>query len=276
METQSYYYTFDEQDSNRCVADRHIAVNCAGTCAVDYNFAIDSFREDYFLQYITNGELTVKLNGENRIMHTGDMIVYYPHTRYRYENNGGAPICYYWAHFSGSGAFELLTGCWLENAKLYSIGVNNRITSVFERLFSEFITLDCFSGLSSGEYMQRLCIECARLAKEAESGAANPRIYRVLSYIHRNYSRELSMRELAATEYMSEGRLRALFRECCGMSPRRYLTTLRVQNACRLLTQSVLTVGEIARAVGITDQLYFSRAFKAETGVTPSEHWGLQ
>ena len=55
------------------------------------------------------------------------------------------------------------------------------------------------------------------------------------------------------------------------MPPSKYVTHLRLQQACRLLTGSDMLVGQIARAVGYDDELYFSRRFREVTGVSPTQ-----
>ena len=50
------------------------------------------------------------------------------------------------------------------------------------------------------------------------------------------------------------------------------LRTLRMQEACRLLAQSGLSVEEIGRRVGIFDPSYFWRSFRRETGYSPSAY----
>ncbi len=57
-----------------------------------------------------------------------------------------------------------------------------------------------------------------------------------------------------------------------GMSPIDFLRDLRIKRACEMITSSKLTISEISAAVGFNDQRYFSRVFKKETGMTPSEY----
>lgn len=54
--------------------------------------------------------------------------------------------------------------------------------------------------------------------------------------------------------------------------PARYVTSLRVQEAQRLLLQTVRSVADIARGLGFDDPLYFSRVFRKQTGLTASEY----
>ena len=52
----------------------------------------------------------------------------------------------------------------------------------------------------------------------------------------------------------------------------RYVAELQVQRAKELLTDSTLPVLEIAEAVGIRNPYYFSRFFKKQTGMSPSDY----
>ena len=49
-----------------------------------------------------------------------------------------------------------------------------------------------------------------------------------------------------------------------------YILALRVVNAQNLLENTDYTVAEISRIVGYEDQMYFSRLFKKQNGVSPS------
>lgn len=51
-----------------------------------------------------------------------------------------------------------------------------------------------------------------------------------------------------------------------------YVATLRIQQACTLLDQGFTSVKDIAFLCGYNDPLYFSKVFKAKTGVSPREY----
>ncbi|KTE91477.1 AraC family transcriptional regulator [Desulfitobacterium hafniense] len=55
-----------------------------------------------------------------------------------------------------------------------------------------------------------------------------------------------------------------------GIAPARFLAELRIQRAKDLL-QTCSSVKQVAECVGFSDNLYFSKAFKKQTGVSPSE-----
>lgn len=82
----------------------------------------------------------------------------------------------------------------------------------------------------------------------------------------------LTVQEVADHIQVSEVHLRRIFRDMAGQSPNRYLNSTRLEKAKNMLRFSNLPIYEIAFSVGFSDQYYFSRLFKNETGLPPSEY----
>ncbi len=70
---------------------------------------------------------------------------------------------------------------------------------------------------------------------------------------------------------ISENYLSRLVKQSTGRSVGAWITIVRIQRAKRLLSQTNLPIIDIADRVGLEDQSYFSRLFKKETGMTPSD-----
>ena len=95
------------------------------------------------------------------------------------------------------------------------------------------------------------------------------------SLLSRYQDSELSLGAvLAATGYQRD-HVRRKFQATFGMTPSEYLTSLRIENAKRLLERRReldLSVSQIALLCGYYDGLYFSRVFKKSTGVSPKDY----
>lgn len=90
--------------------------------------------------------------------------------------------------------------------------------------------------------------------------------------ILREYCRsDFNISEIVDGLGMSEVHFRRLFISVYGVTPNQYLTTVRMRAAKALLVSDEYTIGEIAEKVGYNSVYYFSRAFKRECGVTPSD-----
>ncbi len=94
----------------------------------------------------------------------------------------------------------------------------------------------------------------------------------ILGYIEASLPGEISLGDISAVFFMSEGHLCRLFKKEIGMSIMAYVKRQRMIMAARLLRDSDESVSAIAQQVGVGDPNYFCRAFKQEMGMTPSEY----
>ena len=101
---------------------------------------------------------------------------------------------------------------------------------------------------------------------------SDPAFEACLSYMHRHFTDPLlDSDRVAAQGFISISSLQRKFHAHFAMSPKQYLTKLRMDRALELLTAGTLTVKEIAAACGFTDEKYFSRAFHCHFGEPPSK-----
>lgn len=106
------------------------------------------------------------------------------------------------------------------------------------------------------------------------SDGALPRALETMTtFVTRNLERPLSVADVAAAGDCSVSTAGRLFAAHLGTSVSSWVRGARMREASELLRTSGLRVGEVARAVGFTDQLYFSRVFRNEFGVPPSRYW---
>ena len=96
-------------------------------------------------------------------------------------------------------------------------------------------------------------------------------VQKVMIYLRENYSRPVDFASVAEAHAVSAPYLSRLFHEYAGISPSRYLTGYRMEQAKKLLRDSRLSIGEIAARVGYPDPFHFSKVFKNTVGVSPSQ-----
>lgn len=93
-------------------------------------------------------------------------------------------------------------------------------------------------------------------------------------YIWENYTRKLSLQEVASASGLSAPYFSSIFKEEMGENLSSYLNRLRVEKAGHMLTESDLSLNEIAASCGFEDQSWFSKIFKSFTGVSPGKYRG--
>ena len=94
-------------------------------------------------------------------------------------------------------------------------------------------------------------------------------IDRVIRYINRNYTKNITLDEICENFLCSRSHISHSFKQSTGQSFRKYLTSLRLKTAKSLLTHSNLGITEIAFSVGFNDSNYFSNVFKSIVGMSP-------
>ena len=90
-------------------------------------------------------------------------------------------------------------------------------------------------------------------------------------YIWENYTRKLSLEEIARALGLSAPYFSTVFKEEMGENLSSYLNRLRVEKATTLLTETGKPLCEIAGLCGFEDQSWFSKIFKSFTGVSPGK-----
>lgn len=93
----------------------------------------------------------------------------------------------------------------------------------------------------------------------------------ICDYIETHYMESISLNELAELTELSKYHLLRLFTRQKGISPYRYLETIRINHAKRLLEQGLLPI-EVAAQTGFSDQSHFTNFFKKLIGLTPKQY----
>ena len=109
-------------------------------------------------------------------------------------------------------------------------------------------------------------------AHTSAAGIHNEKIRDILKYIQEHYQESLQIEELAVSRGISSRFLRRYFTEEIGMSCLDYIQALRLNKAKELLWETDKTITEIAMETGYGTPQYFSRIFRQEIGMTPSEY----
>ena len=97
----------------------------------------------------------------------------------------------------------------------------------------------------------------------------------VKQYIGEHYGRRLTINELCSQFFCSKSTLLHTFRNAYGTTVNRYLNSVRLDHAEKLLRGTARPIGEIAAACGFSDQNYFSKVFQKKHGVSPTA-WRTQ
>ncbi|HEX9001879.1 MAG TPA: AraC family transcriptional regulator [Blastocatellia bacterium] len=104
-----------------------------------------------------------------------------------------------------------------------------------------------------------------------EPGRDGEAVYRARDYLMDNFSRNISLDELAGIAGLSPFHLNRVFSREFGLPPHAFLTQVRVARAKSLLKQGA-SITETAIEVGFSDQSHFTRHFRRLVSVTPGHY----
>jgi len=91
-------------------------------------------------------------------------------------------------------------------------------------------------------------------------------------FIWENYTRKISLDEIAKASGLSAPYFSTIFKEEMGENLSSYLNRLRVERASALLMETAKPLSEIASLCGFEDQSWFSKIYKNYTGVSPGKY----
>ena len=232
-------------------------------------------RLDFQILYVASGKGHFYFNGVEQIVPAGNMVIYRPKEEQRYYYYGVDQTEVYWVHFTGSNVKDIL--------RHYGISDDVRVihtgTSLdFKKLFTQMIQE---LKLCKDDY-EDMCIFCLhqllimihRILNAKPRGKSSLLMSEMdmsVQYFHQNYHKLISIEDYASSLHMSVSWFIRNFKEYTGSTPAQYILALRISNAQSLLETTDYNVNEIAEIVGYDNPLYFSRIFKKQLGLSPSQ-----
>lgn len=97
-------------------------------------------------------------------------------------------------------------------------------------------------------------------------------IEKAMKYINEHYSEEITLKKLSEVTYVNPSYFSRLFKDKTGEKYIDYLTSIRIEQAKKLLEDLSLKVYDITELVGYESRKHFGKTFKEITGMSPREY----
>jgi len=236
-----------------------------------------AMRDHTLLHYIRSGRGKFQAGGTSYELKAGDCFVLFPNVPGAYRADEDEPWQYAWVGFDGEmfGAYLAAAGL-TEEHPTYSFREPARISRLFERMY-ESTADESFIGEAEGiGYLFRFFAHLLEETRQSSVAAsplsrrdADESVQQAIRFIRSNYSRPLTVSDLAAHVGLERSYFSKRFRERIGKSPHDFLTRYRMEQAARMLIHTRVPVGTIAASVGFEDLSYFSKVFRRHHGTSP-------
>ena len=107
---------------------------------------------------------------------------------------------------------------------------------------------------------------------EYTTGNNASRVDKVISYITKNYTRQISLAEIASFSSMNATAFCRFFKKETGKSLKSFILDMRVGYACKLLLMNEMNISQIGLACGFETISHFNKTFRNVAGYAPSEY----
>lgn len=153
----------------------------------------------------------------------------------------------------------------------------SNLSNIFEKIQFEKYSLDNMSESLTKAYFFELIIYLIRCQRythniNQRTNLSNITIGEIVNFIENNYSRQLTLPEIAAQFGISESSLTKKIKIFTNMTFKEYLTKTRIEAAKSLLISSEKSITEIAYECGYNNSNFFGDVFKKAVGMSPSSY----
>ena len=233
-------------------------------------------RLDYQILYIASGQVRFFFKeDEETIVTSGHMVLYRPKEMQKYVYYTNDQTDLYWVHFTGNQVKSLLNEYnFPKEHHIINCGTLPEYARIFQTMIQELqLCKPHYQELLTVLFKQLLItISRKLLAEPTMTSYVQSEIEYATRYFLTHYNEDLNIEEIVASHNMSTSWFIRNFKQYTGMTPLSYILKLRITNAQNFLESTSYNVTEISSFVGYDNPLYFSRLFKNQTGLSPSDY----
>lgn len=242
-----------------------------------YNFNWDKGRvlHEYQVNYITEGKGMLELRSGSFPVKEGSVLLIRPDQWHRYKPIKETGWKEHYLGFKGNFTHSIFTGNDFEREQsVFHIGFQDKVMqSMYDIITLVRDEKPGYQQVCSGLVIHILgLILFFNRNKNYNGGGIENTIQKACLVIRERLNRNLNVEDLAEELDVGYSLFRKAFRKYTGLSPVQYHLSLRLKQAHYLLSNTPMSIKEIAFRLGFCSVYYFSKLFKEKTGTTPGEY----
>lgn len=233
-------------------------------------------RDHFLIHYILSGKGTFEVGGKIYHLGKGQGFFIPPGIITFYKADIEDPWEYIWVAFHGLNVENYLKrACLTAENPIFTYDTDSAIADVMTKMVETRNLRKCTDLMLTSLLYQFISILIATFESDVPKVGGESRkefyVRKVLEYIQKNYSTNMTIEELANYIGLDRKYMSSVFKDVLKTTPQLYLINFRMNKACELLTGTELSIGDIARSVGYEDPLLFSRMFRRIKKVSPRQ-----
>ena len=237
------------------------------------------FHDYYVIGFIESGERCLSCKNRKYTVEPGDLLLFNPRDNHTCEQIDGRTLDYRCINVHpetmSKAAFEI-TGKEYLPYFAPPVVFHSELVPLLREL--HMIIMEEERGFRKEEIffflLEQLIKEFSEEGIEPSLAEENRETRIICNFLEENYMKNITLDELSELTGLSKYYLLRSFTKQKGISPYRYLETIRIDRAKKLLEKGVLPI-EAALQTGFTDQSHFSNFFKKFIGLTPKQYMNI-
>ena len=238
----------------------------------DYEWPDAHVLQEFQCIYIVRGEGVFESEATGHVkIEAGNLCFLLPDTWHRYRPDPETGWDEYWVSFDGDMPRRLLEqGILSPNQAVFDVGLDESILRCYKDLIA-VVETDRVGYRQIAATLTAQLIARARAATLVEDDPLQKMVSDAVFYIEQNVDKPIDFGRLAAELSIGYSSFRHRFKRHIGLSPKQYHLQLRISKAKSLLTNTTLTISEIAGAMNFGSPYYFMKLFKKRVEMSPTQ-----
>ena len=226
----------------------------------------------YLLRVIMRGRGEYRPRDETYFLQAGQAFLIYPGVTAFYSADEKDPWSCVWIGYSGADAEACteLAGIERERPVLELGGLLEQVAQAIRTVRADATGLERGDIAAAGG-MYRLFALLSQEGRGGDSLDRNAYLKRAMWYMQANLQRGVGVEEVAGYVGLSRSQLFRVFKESVGTSPQQALMEMKLRGAESLLTDTDLSMSEVALSAGFSSVGRMGEAFRVHRGMTPTQ-----
>lgn len=234
------------------------------------------FHDYYVIGFVEGGRRHLCCKDQEYDLNAGDLILFNPRDSHSCAPRDGEILDYRAVNIPADimkqAVYEITgqhyTAHFTQNA-VYQSDITAALNDLYTGIVSQasrFEKEEAFFFL-----LEQILREYSSPFEKLDQAEPDDKIKKACTYMEEHFTENISLSDLTALAGLSKSYFLLLFTRQIGVSPYRYLQSIRIQRAKKLLENGVPPI-DTACQTGFSDQSHFSRFFKEFIGLTPRQY----
>ena len=232
-------------------------------------------RPNYIIHYILDGKGTYQVGERKYQLSKGQGFLIEPETLTFYQADKDEPWSYLWVGFGGSEAGKLIQDIGLNSRQLiYQCDYGEELKEIVFSMLKHTQSTASNLYYLQGRLYDFFSVLTRDVVIDSYEDTTKESVYmqEAVTFIRNHYFRGIRVADIARHLNVDRSYLYTIFKRSMALSPKDYLTKFRISRAKEQLILTDLSVENIACSCGYKSSLVFTKAFKQEVGMAPSQY----